>query len=225
MTRKMALVIASKMPTMRMAMLMMMTMTTLLDAASADCGAVCLSDELKQIRKSLEEVEGLKQTLKDMQHSIYTNKFFITRNWKAVSASPAEFFCPKEMPNSCYLFVEEKKTWNGAQQYCMGKRGHLVAIETWEENNYLKNQINGLNTGSQAWWTGGSNGGVPGQWMWKIPNGVDEAVKYHDWESRQPDNAGRKETVIELRSTGHRWNDRANTVKSFFICEYDKPKE
>ena len=74
MTRKMALVIASKMPTMRMAMLMMMTMTTLLDAASADCGAVCLSDELKQIRKSLEEVEGLKQTLKDMQHSIYTNK-------------------------------------------------------------------------------------------------------------------------------------------------------
>jgi len=217
---------ASKTPTMTMTtIVMMMTMAALLDLASANCMSVCLSDELKAIRESLKEVEGLKKELTEMKHSIYTNQFFIKRNWKAVSASPPEFFCPKEQPKSCYLFVEEKKTWNGAQQYCMGKRGHLVAIESWEENNYLKQQINGLNTGSTAWWTGGSDDGVPGQWKWKFPNGVDETVKYHDWDSRQPDNAGRRETVLELWQSHHRWNDRPATTKNYFICEYDMPKE
>lgn len=204
----------SKMPTMMTTMLVMIAMTPLLGMASANCRAACLSDELNQI----------KDTLKSIQHSVAANQFWIKRNWKRVAGPPPEFFCPKEMPNSCYLFIQEKKTWNGAQQFCMGRRAHLVNIESWEENNYLKQQINGLNTGSYAWWTGGSDDGVPGQWKWKFPNGVDVPVKYHDWDARQPDNSGKKETVIALYSTHHRWNDRANTYKNNFICEYDKPK-
>jgi len=215
---------------MAMAMIMVMTMMMMTTAASAaaaseDCGAVCLSRELAIIRNSLREIDGLKQTLKEMQHSIYANQFFIKRNWAQVSGPPPDYFCPKEMPKSCYLFIEERKTWNAAQQVCMGKRGHLVAIETWEENNYLKKQIQGLNYGSQAWWTGGTNDGVPGQWKWKMPAGEDEVLQYHDWDNNQPDNHGRKETVIEMWGHAHRWNDRPNTNKNMFICEFDKPKE
>jgi len=179
---------------------------------------------MKDIDKKLQEVAGLKKTLKEIKDAISSNQNVIKTAVQHKLNTPSEFFCPKEMPNSCYLFVEEKKTWAGAQQYCMGKRGHLVAIESWDENNYLKQQITALHTGSLAWWTGGTNDGVAGQWKWKIPNGKDEPMRYHDWDARQPSNSGRKETVVELWSSHHRWNDRVNYVKNYFICEYDKPK-
>jgi len=208
-----------KMESATMMMMMMMIVTLVLTISTTktwakECGSVCLSDELAAI----------KETLKEMQHSIYANQFFIKRNWKEVSGAPPDFFCPKELPKSCYMFVEETKTWLGAQQYCMGKRAHLIAIESWEENIFIKNQLTGLNS-NRAWWTGGSNDGVPGQWKWKIPAGKDEPLKYHDWDNRQPDNAGRKETVIEIWQAHHRWNDRVNTLKQYFICEYDVPTE
>jgi len=214
----------STMMTMAIMMMMMMMMTTTMVTEAKDCPSVCLADELAEIRKSLQEVEGLKATLKELQHSVYANQFFIKRNWKEVSGPPPDFFCPAKMPKSCYMFVEEKKTWIGAQQYCMGKRAHLLAIETWEENIFIKEQLNGLNSRG-AWWTGGSNDGVPGQWKWKIPAGKDEPLKYHDWDNGQPDNARHQETVIELWQSHHRWNDRINTQKQFFICEYDKPAQ
>lgn len=214
----------SQPPTCGLLLLVLLGMLTRLLGSASGCPSVCVSDELQAIRKSLEEVQNLKQTLKEIQHSIFSNQFFIKRNFQAGLSVPSEFFCPKEIPGSCYLFVQEKKTWLAAQQYCMGKRGHLVAIETWDENNFLKKQIEGLHTGAAAWWTGGSNDGVTGQWKWKMPKGKDVPLRYHDWDTNQPDHDGKGETVIELWQAHHRWNDRPDSLKNFFICEYDKPQ-
>jgi len=211
----------------------MMTLTTLLASmlwvgaaipgVRSGCQTTCLSSELKGIKDSLKELEGLKQSIQDLQHSVYTNRFFVSKVWKAVNGPPPDFFCPKDR-TSCYLLVEEKKTWHAAQQYCMGKKGHLAIIEDWAENNFLKKQIEGMGRGAQAWWIGGTDAGHEGNWKWMTPDGEKDMV-YHDWDTRQPDNWGKKEHFLEMWKNDHRWNDRPNTTKDMFICEFEKREE
>ena len=39
--------------------------------------------------------------------------------------------------DSCILEVYEKKTWQEASDYCIGRGGHLPSIENNEENNLI----------------------------------------------------------------------------------------
>merc|ERR1712198_401373 len=75
-----------KMETAMMMMIVtMVLMTSTTKTWARECRSVCLADELA----------ALKETLKEMQHSIYANQFFIKRNWKEVSGAPPDFFLPK----------------------------------------------------------------------------------------------------------------------------------
>ena len=48
--------------------------------------------------------------------------------------------CPgdwRKREEFCYLHVEEKKTWQEASSICTSKGGHLISIQSDDENEYI----------------------------------------------------------------------------------------
>ena len=43
----------------------------------------------------------------------------------------------KKGPDFCYLAVVEKKTWQAASSFCSSKGGHLLSIQSEDENDYI----------------------------------------------------------------------------------------
>ena len=77
-------------------------------------------------------------------------------------------------------------------------------------NNFVSKLVS---NGKWAW-----TGGVKLQdvWHWYY---LSAKINWFNWASGQPDNAGGKESFIQINSNGQ-WNDAPNTHKKGFVCEY-----
>ena len=52
--------------------------------------------------------------------------------------------CPEQWVSRdkfCYLYVEEFKKWNEADEYCQSFGGHLVSIHDHGENDFIQSKI------------------------------------------------------------------------------------
>ncbi|XP_054628197.1 C-type lectin domain family 6 member A-like [Dunckerocampus dactyliophorus] len=113
----------------------------------------------------------------------------------------------------CYMFVNEKKTWNDAQKYCVAKGGHLASVHTKTTHDFLY----GLAGGHYAW-----VGGYKENNDWKWVDGSTFNVKKYEeagskdarWAAGEPNSSSNRKYCAEMWSDGG-LND--------FLCYYQQP--
>lgn len=131
-----------------------------------------------------------------------------------------------------YKVFDEGMTWDEAKVYCEDIGGHLVIIESQEEQSMLE----GIMDGKNFYWLGASIDNED-DWLWI--NG--EPMGYSNWHGTQPDNFTGNETCLMIYNYPNPmdsstvkgvWNDAQNdgecneeeffgAENSGFICEWD----
>ncbi|XP_066566453.1 uncharacterized protein LOC136753978 [Amia ocellicauda] len=74
---------------------------------------------------------------------------------------------------SCYFFSTDSMNWTNSRDDCVRKGGHLVIIESKEEqtflSNYLQKNVSGCdngNTQDKMYWIGMTDAVTEGAWLW-----------------------------------------------------------
>ena len=140
--------------------------------------------------------------------------------------------CPRHstsLSHGCYLFLTTPITWAGAKQTCDDLHGHLVKIETEEENEELYEEAVRLNTAEVSYWIGLTDAAREGNWVWS----QGERVNFTNWSTHQPDNAkvrnpdGENCAVLNTNIKGRgywnaprKWNDGSCASQVGAICEF-----
>ena len=83
------------------------------------------------------------------------------------------------------VFLISLINWTGARQTREDMHGHLVEIETEEENEELYNEAVRLNMTEVPSWIGLSDTAEEGNWVWTS----GERANFTNWSQDQPDNA------------------------------------
>ena len=124
--------------------------------------------------------------------------------------------------NNKYELFNIKMTWQQAKSECERRGGHLVYINSSEENEL----VTGLAEGFKYYiWLGATDEQREGYWYWT--NG--DMLSYSNWNSGEPNNSaaeGGPENYLQLLVSGEskgKWNDSANNSDTVagFVCEYD----
>jgi hypothetical protein len=120
-----------------------------------------------------------------------------------------------------YMAYRNELTWLEANRACKEMGGHLVIIETAEEQNELMKmlRLNGL--AKASFWIGATDEAREGTWKWV--DGSD--ATFTNWAPRQPDNGGKKRNqhYVELiAGNDGRWNDLTREETRWYICEWDE---
>lgn len=163
---------------------------------------------------------------------IVSNIFFLPQK---ASATDEDVLNGAENYNDHYYKTfDYGMTWKNAKKYCEALGGHLAAITTEEEQQFIAESVEKKKKNS--YWLGGykkSNG----EWAWI----TGETFSYTNWSSRQPDNytAKSENALMMYRNTNPystsylgEWNDinadgTVNSETFFgvsnigFVCEWD----
>ena len=76
--------------------------------------------------------------------------------------------CPdpwEEMANRCYLWSEEKLSWEDAEHFCNNLEGHLASVTDEKIHKYLRSKVN-IDDGLDDIWVGGSDQEEKRVWTW-----------------------------------------------------------
>ncbi len=66
-------------------------------------------------------------------------------NISAATDCPPLYDVRNDDINSCYMFVGRDLNWYEAEAFCMSTDGHLVSIESEEEQTFITNYIRSSN--------------------------------------------------------------------------------
>lgn len=119
---------------------------------------------------------------------------------------------------SCYGIVTTQATWPDAVAYCEARDGHLVTINSAEENEVVYNLM-------PSTYLGASHETEEGTWEWV----TGEPFTYTNWAPGEPTNWSPYDELPEnvLTFWGDtypgQWNDVPGTNESGFVCEYENP--
>ena len=156
-----------------------------------------------------------------------------------VQAAPAKIPADAvEWRGHSYKIFDQSMAWADAERFCENLGGHLVAISSADEQNFINSLI--VRGKKSCYWAGGSleNG------IWKWVTG--EFIGYTNWAKGEPNGGIYEPKIILYRETDPRnnsrlgeWNDNneigaqgwtgLNSIynqSSFgFVCEWDKSKQ
>ena len=71
----------------------------------------------------------------------------------------------EEMANRCYLWPEEKLSWEDAEHFCNNLEGHLASVTDEKIHKYLRSKVN-IDDGLDDIWVGGSDQEEKRVWTW-----------------------------------------------------------
>ncbi|ELK03783.1 C-type lectin domain family 10 member A [Pteropus alecto] len=119
-----------------------------------------------------------------------------------------------EYEGSCYWFSRTGKSWPEAEKYCQLENGHLVVINSREEQNFLQEHI-----GYAYTWIGLTDP----EGVWKWVDGTDYETSFKNWKPGQPDDwhghgLGGGEDCAHFLPDG-KWNDDVCQRPYNWICE------
>jgi hypothetical protein len=107
-----------------------------------------------------------------------------------------------------YALIEGNLTWHAAKHRCEAMGGHLVCVETQEEDEFIGRFCNG-----NVVWIGGTDELVEGEWRWVTGDRMDYRNAVFD------NHEGAQHHAIYWPSLG-RWDDQFAGVRLDFICEW-----
>jgi len=117
-----------------------------------------------------------------------------------------------------YMAVRNPCRWAEAKKACEDMGGHLLIIDTQEEQNALVAMLVRAGMGRDNFWIGATDEIEEGAWTW-----VDGSpVAYSNWNPREPNNYGGEHYAEMAVGDGGRWNDLSLSLTRWFICEWDE---
>uniref|UniRef100_A0A8C4T048 C-type lectin domain-containing protein n=1 Tax=Erpetoichthys calabaricus TaxID=27687 RepID=A0A8C4T048_ERPCA len=141
--------------------------------------------------------------------------------------------CPNEWLQSnrnCYYFSTDKLNWDDSRKQCTSMNGHLVIIESKEEQTFLINTIKtNVETTEKIYWIGLSDQEIDGQFVWVDNRPLDVNIsswglRDHD-DGREPDNwtgnnpDGEDCVQLQVNNKYDGWYDGDCGDKQKWICE------
>jgi hypothetical protein len=129
-----------------------------------------------------------------------------------------------------YVICEAPLEHAAAERDCQLREGHLVAVESAEENDALAETVFALP--SRNIWLGGTRND---DFVWSWPSGAifwrggkDGAAEdgaFAHWQPGEPNNSssqgGEPEACLALTAEGIDWNDRSCELALAYACELD----
>jgi len=128
-----------------------------------------------------------------------------------------------------YRVLNKGRSWADAKaaaesQTCAGVQGHLVDINSADEQDFLHNTLHAVG------WTGGHRGDES-HWEWSDEtnfhttdehgaHGSAEGGAYTNWHNDEPNNYGGNEECLEIYDDGT-WNDVTCDSSKPAIAEWD----
>ena len=133
------------------------------------------------------------------------------------SLQESDLFVNQQMcfQDSCYGLLNRSMTWHNAKETCERFHGHLVSIETPEENAWIKETIT-AGTGL-IFWIGANDIDRENEWKWVNTN---TPVQWFDWSRREPNDKNDNEDCVAIYWTAQ-WNDNRCNASFKSICEFD----
>lgn len=124
---------------------------------------------------------------------------------------------PQANSTNRYEFVGQAKTWREAQEHAKAKGGHLVVINSAEEQAAVERISQNPDGKQSAIWIGFSDEEKEGDWEWV--NG--EEITYTNWGPGNPDNGYGLQDYAWIGWYGDgRWDDLQPDAKLAFVIEY-----
>ncbi|XP_019898628.1 C-type lectin domain family 4 member E-like isoform X2 [Esox lucius] len=80
---------------------------------------------------------------------------------------------------SCYHFSDDKLTWEQSQYACIHDGGHLVIIESWQEQDFIRKKV-GNNFVENTYWIGMTDIEVEGVWVWMDNTTLNDNIMFWD---------------------------------------------
>ena len=111
------------------------------------------------------------------------------------------------------MVVQEKKNWNDAEAHCVKIGGHLVSIDSREEQNFILRLFK-ESVGTKGW-IGLNDRNQESLYEWT--DGT--TVEYEYWNSGQPDDAAAGQDCAALTKSNGRWYDENCVIQNSFVCE------
>ncbi|BFZ25386.1 hypothetical protein BsWGS_28425 [Bradybaena similaris] len=116
---------------------------------------------------------------------------------------------------SCYSFGNSPTTWGEAQAICQAYNGTLAEVETFAENQFLKNIARAKQ--AQVTYLGGTDMFAEGVWQWPS---TGRKFSFVDWTAGDPDNyGGAQHCLVFHRDYNYQWDDDYCNRIGNFICE------
>ncbi|XP_053743844.1 low affinity immunoglobulin epsilon Fc receptor-like [Synchiropus splendidus] len=160
-------------------------------------------NQMREANKNLtEEIEGLKRRydnlVRHMDHTLNGTDRLCPDDWL-------------KFESSCYYIpaAAESKTWMRSKKECENLNGHLVIINSKQENDFVSKFF-------PRAWIGLSDTDKEEEWKW-----VDGTELTSDtyWASGEPNNHRSNEDCVELKQNSKEWNDVPCEQTFPFICE------
>ncbi|XP_045073239.1 C-type lectin domain family 4 member E-like [Coregonus clupeaformis] len=172
-----------------------------------------LSSGLRDCKANLTRVKDLLPTIQGNQKECNADRKPCSPGW--------EFY-----NGSCYYFSKDKLTWEQSQYACIRDGGHLVIIESSQEQEFIKQRVVtlGIDPYEHSPWIGLTDYKQEEVWVWMDNTTLNENIKY--WDSNEPNNGGPKGEIENCDRIGqhcHRdnncWFDFPCAEPSNRICE------
>ena len=117
-----------------------------------------------------------------------------------------------EFQGHYYLLTVGFRTWPEAEAEAVATGGHLVAINSQEENDFIRDNFADY-AGARVW-IGLSDQGEEGRFVWSN----SDPVSYENFAPGEPNDTSANEDFVEMRSDGT-WNDIFNDSRFRGIIE------
>ncbi|KAL3837097.1 hypothetical protein ACJMK2_022478 [Sinanodonta woodiana] len=115
----------------------------------------------------------------------------------------------------CYEIVDTRITWVNASELCKRGGGHLVTIESVEEQTFITDLVMKKKFNVPALWIGSDKLHPEEQRAWA--NG--EKFSYVNWAKGEPNNLLIDEDCVEMRTDNITWHDVRCAHLNGYICE------
>ncbi|XDV34821.1 hypothetical protein PO909_004933 [Leuciscus waleckii] len=169
--------------------------------------------DLQQLHSALNEnFTALSEVLQDMHH------------WQQnLSKATGDSACPKDWEyhaGKCYYFSTNTLDWNKSQDTCISDGGHLVIINSREEQEFLMSFITTKYKG--RFWIGLTDEKKEDQWLWVDNTELSQSIRY--WYGNEPDDwkveyKTGEDCVIIIQADLKSWSDAACSKSYRRICE------
>ncbi|XP_066578897.1 C-type lectin domain family 4 member E isoform X2 [Amia ocellicauda] len=200
-------------------------------SAVASCNA-SLNEEKQNVKTCPEKLQHANKSADEWRkHSLSCNaslneeKQNVKTCTEKLQHGMTGYFCRKPwMPfhNRCYFFSTDEMNWTSSRDNCLSMQGHLVIIETAEEQTFIKHNV------SRPIWIGLTDLKKTGDWRW-----VDDTAigKLRYWSEKQPDNYKKPNTPevehcaeMRGRDDSYKWNDALCSNNKGRVCEKEAEK-
>ncbi|XP_045150120.1 C-type lectin domain family 4 member F [Echinops telfairi] len=114
-----------------------------------------------------------------------------------------------------YYFSDDKKSWHGAEQFCVSQGAHLASVTSAGEQKFLT-----MSTSASYHWIGLTDRGREGSWRWVDGTPFNAAQSTGFWDPNQPDNwqhkNGQTEDCVHVEQ---KWNDMDCGATYQWVCK------